>query len=290
MKRLELMLIFGMAAVSVASQTTPVRKPSFDVVSVKPNKLGGPPVRMGTQGKRFIAENYPLILLIQFAYRPLSGVLLREHVIGGPSWINSDRFDIDARVDMDTRAIPTEQAWLMVQTLLEDRFKLKVHRETRQLPVYDLVVARDGVKMKRSEDQAPPNFDDQVDETFNLSAPPPRGEAFTTRSPSGETVLTGTAIGISPNLSTRRPHSLLPHGLTTLLSANISRAVIDKTNLKGLFDFRLQFTPDNLLGNPDASGGSIFTAVQEQLGLKLESSKGPIEVIVIDSVERPSEN
>jgi uncharacterized protein (TIGR03435 family) len=178
----------------------------------------------------------------------------------------------------------------MVEAFLEDRFKLKVHRETRQLPVYNLVVAKNGMKIKLADDQTPPSFDDQEEAPFDAAAPPPRGEAITRSIASGETVLIGTAIGISPNLSSRRPHALLPHGLTTLLSGTVGRPVIDKTNLKGLFDFRLQFTPDRLLSNPDALGISLFTAVEEQLGLKLESAKGPVEVIVIDSVAKPSEN
>jgi hypothetical protein len=93
MKSLKLMLIFGIT-VSGVSQTQPARKPSFDVVSIKLNKSGGPPRRTGTEGKRFIVENVPLMLLIQLAYRPLDAGLLREHVIGGPSWLDTDRFDI----------------------------------------------------------------------------------------------------------------------------------------------------------------------------------------------------
>src|SRR5437016_10779751 len=122
------------AVMPVAAQTPPAQKPSFEVTYVKPNRSGGPPRRIGTEGNRFIAENVPLILLIPMAYRSPAGALLREHVIGGPAWIDTDRFDIEARVEGDTRAIPTEQVWLMVQSLLEDRFKLKVKRDMRELP------------------------------------------------------------------------------------------------------------------------------------------------------------
>src|SRR5207237_9788652 len=126
--------------------------------------------------------------------------------------------------------------------------------------------------------------------TFEPSAPPRRGETTVTYTASSEVILAGTALPISPNLAIRRPHSLPPRSLTTVLSGNVGRPVIDQTNLKSLFDFRLQFTREALSGNTDVGGPSIFTAIQEQLGLKLESARGPVEVLVIDHVERPSEN
>jgi uncharacterized protein (TIGR03435 family) len=272
----------------VLSQTRKAYKPTFEVASVKQNKSGDPPRRLGTEGDRFIAENYPMILVIQTAYGFSTNGLMRQQLIGGPAWLHTDRFDIEAKIQGDTRAIPGQQVWLMVQSLLEDRFQLKVHHETRELPVYNLVVGKGGVKMKLSEDQTPPKSDDELD-TFDSSAPPPRGEISIAHTPSGEMIVSGTAIPISPNSEVRRPHSLPPRSLTTLLR-EAGRPVVDKTNLKGFFDFRLKFVPGALLGNPDASGPSIFTALQEQLGLKLESTKGSVEVLVIDSVQKPSEN
>jgi uncharacterized protein DUF3738 len=124
-KTLTVMLLVGLC---LATEASPAQKPSFDVVSIKPNRLGGPPRRIGTEGNRFIAENAPLIILIQFAYGSGTSRLAREHLIGGPSWINTDRFDIETRADISTRSIPTERTWLMVQALLEDRFQLRVHR------------------------------------------------------------------------------------------------------------------------------------------------------------------
>jgi uncharacterized protein (TIGR03435 family) len=287
-------VISGIVAITLACPVAFAQssRSAFEITSVKPNNSGGPPRRIGTEGNRFIAENAPLILLIQMAYRSPGGGLLRDQVIGGPAWIDTDRFDVEAKIEGDTRAIPTVQVWLMVQSLLEDRFKLKVHRGTRELPIYNLVVARGGVKMKLSPDQTLPNFDGQpdVDDRFDPSVAPARGLMTTTYSPSHETVLWGTAIPISPNLAIQRPHALPPQSLTLLLWGYAGRPVIDKTNLKGLYDFRLQFTPERLPGNPDVSGPSIFTAIQEQLGLRLESTKGPVEVLVIDHVERPSEN
>jgi len=148
---------------------------------------------------------------------------------------------------------------------LEDRFHLKVHRETRKLPVYDLVVATNGVKMKLSEDQTDPS--DRQNRGLT-----------TTQTASGETIISGSAIPIAAEVMARRPYSLPPASLSVLLSSYARRPVIDKTNLKGLFDFRLQFLSEALLlTNPNAPGASIFTAVQEQLGLKLESNMGPAE-------------
>ena len=104
------------------SQTSPEKKPSFDVISVKLNRSGGPPNRIGTEANRFIAENVPVIVLIVYAYRSEVPGLFRSDVIGGPSWISTDRFDVEAKLEGNIRAIPTMQTWLMVRTLLEDRF------------------------------------------------------------------------------------------------------------------------------------------------------------------------
>jgi len=290
MSRINVFLsLVTIVSASISLQPQSPAKPSFDVISVKPNTAGGPPLRTGTWNNRFIAENVPLILLIQYAYRPPAGVRLRQHVIGGPDWMNTDRFDIEAKLDKDIQAIPTEQTWAMVQSLLEDRFQLKLHHETRELPVYELIVARGGTKMKLSEDQAVPFYDDQLDE-FDPSVGSPRGERTLEFTASGETIVTATAIPIVPNASARRSHSLLPLGLTTMLTPYVGRPVMDKTKLTGLFDFRLRFANQPFADNADTSGASIFTAVQEQLGLKLESSKGPVDVLVIDSVQRPKPN
>jgi len=286
MKLVGLMLISAMAVVPAASQTA-AQRPAFEVASVKPNRSGGPPGRLGTEGNRFIAENYPIVLVIQRAYGFPDEWLTRDQLIGGPGWIQNDRFDIEAKIEGDSRVIPNEQVWLMVRSLLEDRFQLKVHHEVRQLDVFNLVVANGGLKMKLSGDQTPPKSDDEVD-PFD-PASPPRGETSVTLTASGETVLSGAAISISPSLEVHRPHALPPRSLTGLLRQS-GRLVIDKTNRKGFFDFRLHFVSEELLGKPDVSGPTIFTALPEQLGLKLESARGPVKVLVIDSVQKPSEH
>jgi uncharacterized protein (TIGR03435 family) len=287
----------GLLSMGLAAQVTVTRRPAFDVVSVKPDNAGGPPRQTGTDGNRFIAENVPLMLLIQYAYRGAAGALLREQVLGAPSWLSTERFDIEAKVEGKVKSIPTQQNWQMVQSLLEDRFKLRVHRETRESPVYNLVVAKGGVKMKVSADQTIPLHDDdaEVPRQSGATLPLLRGEVVTTPRPSGETVIVGMAIPVSPNLLSRRPHGLPPNSLITVLWSYSGRPVVDKTGLKGLYDYRLLFVPSTLIANPDTAGNNpagppLFSAVEDQLGLKLESAKGPIEVLVIDSVQRPSAN
>jgi uncharacterized protein (TIGR03435 family) len=108
-------------------------RPPFEVVSIKYNKSGDSPGRLGTEGSRFIAENYPLILVIQRAFGFPDEWLTRDQLIGGPDWIRNERFDIEAKIEGDRRSIPNEQVWHMVKSLLEDRFQLRVHNETREL-------------------------------------------------------------------------------------------------------------------------------------------------------------
>jgi uncharacterized protein (TIGR03435 family) len=182
-------------------------------------------------------------------------------ISGGPSWLDSDRFDIVAKPE--NRSTPA-QVPQMVQSLLVDRFKLKFHRETKEMPVFALVVGKNGPKMKPTrpeDDAARPNRGFQGG----------RGEL--------------TALGADMA------------ALTTRLSAIVGRPVIDRTALTGKFDFKLQWTPENpvQMKSPDEPvpdnehGPSIFAAVQ-QLGLRLENQKGPVEIIVIDSVEKPTAN
>jgi uncharacterized protein (TIGR03435 family) len=181
---------------------------------------------------------------------------------------------------------------LMLQSLLEDRFQLKIHRETKELPVYDLAVAKGGPKVKLSEDQSP-------------FRPPERGAAPPPPPQRGGPMPRGSMrMGRGDLEATALPLT----SLINALSQQLGRTIVDKTGLQGLYDIKLQWTPDALPSGPAGSGGpagirgpneppppdpagpTIFTAVQEQLGLRLESSKGPVEIIVIDNVERPAAN
>jgi|SRR5262245_19871162 len=146
----------AVAAIPLLLQSSLVQKPAFEVTSVKPSAPAGGPLTMGSRGGRFTATNVPIKLLVQLAYQPPDGTgLLPDQIVGGPSWLASDHFDIEAKPEGDARNVPLGQMWPMLQTLLEDRFQLKTHRETRQLPVYNLIIAKDGLNMKLSEDQTP---------------------------------------------------------------------------------------------------------------------------------------
>ena len=183
----------------------------------------------------------------------------------GPGWIRSDRYDIVAKVDGEGR--PTmDQVRQMLQKLLADRFQLKLHRETKELPVYALVIGKKGPTLMESAADAKSSM----------------------RFGAGQ--FTGSKVSMTQ--------------LALFLSNALARPVLDGTGLMGTYDFKLQWTPDagQLPGlggfgpGPDApppsdpNGPSIFTAVQEQLGLKLESQKGPIEILVLDHAAKPSEN
>jgi uncharacterized protein (TIGR03435 family) len=270
-----------MAAIGLAqSQTGTTTRPEFAVTSVKPNKTGccmEGGVGNGGGGGRDVTLKF----LLAFAYR-----LQQFQISGGPRWIGSDRFDVEGKAE-DPRT-GFDQLRLMLQSLLEDRFKLKLHRETKESHVYALVVGRDGPKIRLSSDQISPDV--------NGPAPPGAG-------PNRGVIRIGVGnlVGNAVTLS----------WFASMLSQRMDRLVVDKTNLRGRFDIRLQWAPNagenpfdqggNRLQSsiidmngvtltPDPSGPSIFSAIQEQLGLKLESAKAPVEVLVIDHVEKPSAN
>src|SRR5215475_9005194 len=168
---------------------------TFEIASVKrsvPGQQQG--VVMPAPG-RFIAKNAPMRLIITWAYRRPDGTPYRdEQVIGGPAWLERDRFDIEGKTAGE---VPFEQTELMMQRLLEDRCRLKTHRETRELPAYSLVVLKTGVKFTRSADQTPP----VRSRTFDPNAPQPRGTLMLGHSASGNLTLTGLAIPMSTLLN-----------------------------------------------------------------------------------------
>jgi uncharacterized protein (TIGR03435 family) len=235
-------LIFGQ------SVATP---PAFEVASVKPNKSGDGAWRFGTSHADITATNVPLQVLITNAY----GV--RDHQIsGGPSWLNSERYDVVAKQSGDDRS-PTKTKQ-MLQTLLADRFQLRLRRETKELPIYALVIGKIGPKLHEAD------------------ANPGAGMTY------GKGRIKARRASMEQFAET--------------LGNQLGRTVVDKTRLHGDFAFDLEWTPDTSqpigpgTAPAAASGPSIFTAVQEQLGLKLEPQKGSVEILVIDHVERPSEN
>lgn len=307
--------------VSRLSSQTPEPKPSFDVISIKPSPpLGSGPVRIGggAQGDRFTMNGATLRMLLQNAYQRPDNTSLpgQMQIVGGSGWMDSDRYDVQAKADCGGGKIQREQLQLMVQSLLEERFKLKAHRETRELPIYNLVVAKDGPKLKKSADQTPPTAPFtppapcEAASAANAPFPPPgRGGApFDMKNlPRGIVMMM-----MGPNGMTMRATSSPVARLAGMLQNQVGRTIVDKTGLEGLYDFELTFSQEGLsspfgrgvpalppgaappggasasVTTPD-SVPSLFTAIQD-LGLKLDSGKGPLEVLVIDSVEKPTEN
>jgi uncharacterized protein (TIGR03435 family) len=275
---------FLLTAYPMAQAASPAREhPSFEVASVKPNKGDGPTESGVQPGGRVTMINVPLRLLIRSAYQ-----VQDEQIVDAPGWISTEHFDVIAKAAGDVPP-PTPgnpgPIQLMMQSLLAERFKLAVHRETRDVPAYALqLVRRDGRP-------GPQLHRSTVDCAAIAAARGPNGGP-----PSGP----GTD---RPQCGIRAAGGLMMAGglplsqLATLLSSMVQRVVIDKTGLTGNFDFELKWTPDRTPqgapanaatapGDPDAP--SIFTALQEQLGLKLESAKNTVEVLVIDHVERPT--
>jgi uncharacterized protein (TIGR03435 family) len=278
----------GCQAQSQSAAAPPVYE--YDVVSVRPSdpaNANKPGNGLSSSPDAFTAKSSPLISLIDYAY----AIRNAEQLVGATGWISDERFDLNAKMEssvMDAlqklsredRALARQQ---MMQAVLADRFKLAVHRETRELQIYTLVIAKNGLKMK----EAKPG--DTYPNGFKIpGAASSAGSISFQAGPSG-VVLTAQGVPISMLLGT--------------ISREVGRLIVDKTGLTGNYDFVFQYTPETYhapsnLGEgggamplpPDVGTISIFTAVQEQLGLKLESVRAPIEVVVIDHVERPSGN
>jgi uncharacterized protein (TIGR03435 family) len=309
------MKMFLMPLVSaglLVAQAPAQKKLEYEVVSVKPHpdSVFRIMINLGTNdGGRLNLSGVPLALLIQLAYADSgAGGLIGapNNLTGLPGWAQTDRFDIEARPEAGFR--PTqEQTREMIRSLLEDRFALKLHKETKDGPVYALVVAKDGPKMKLSADQTPivpPGAGRGGPGGDAGPAPPPPpppgpnfnpGTAPLSSMPRGM-MMNGPGLlrGAAQNMGT----------LARMLSGQAGRQVIDKTGLPGLYDIELKFAPSQPMQMPpgmtlppgvtlpeaDPNQASIFTAVQEQLGLRLESSKASLESIVVDHVEKPTAN
>jgi uncharacterized protein (TIGR03435 family) len=254
----------------------------------------------------------------------------RYQVSGGPDWLDSERFDIVAKVPEGTTK---DQAKIMLQNLLADRFKMTLHRETKELPMYALIVGPKGPKLKETTVvDPPPAPDPAIREGGRGDAPPPPppppglGRGGLKLGPDGCPETPPMAAGragnfmmMSPNGTCMISNGQTMAGLATQLSNQFDRPVIDQTGLKGKYDLKLRFDPSStpgrggmgmmlmapppggMPGGGDGGRGpapedreqapSIFAAVQDQLGLKLEAKKGPIELLVIDHVEKtPTEN
>ena len=236
-------------------------QPRFEVTSVKENKSGEYKWSFQFPPGKYVARNVTVRHLIQNSYG-----IFEFQIDGATGWANSDRFDVEGTA----QGGPTQaQVQLMVRSLLADRFKLNVHRETWQLPVYELATAKGGIKFKEGKCVGEPSR----------------------TNPCGGTFLSVRGDMRSREISVRE--------FGNALSGYLGRTVVDKTGLTGKYDFDLQWTPDDTMPRgpgdagatpPDPNGPSLFTAMQEQLGLELKAAKGPVEMLVIDHVERPDAN
>ena len=235
--------------------------PSFEVATIKPSRPDAPGKAFNVQGRTFRTLNTTVTDIITFMY----GVHAAQ-LVGGPSWMGSETFDISGQPDLPGN--PSLNQWKgMMQKLLTDRFKLAFHRDKRELSVYALTVAKSGPKMTKNDSD-----------------------------PNGLPALFFRGLGMLP---ARNANMADLAGL--LQGAVLDRPVVDQTGLAGRFDFTLNWTPDETqfggLGvkvppPPDnaAAPPGLFTALQEQLGLKLDASKAQVEIFVIDRVEKPTEN
>jgi uncharacterized protein (TIGR03435 family) len=258
----------------LGTQVTNASQPSFEVASVKRNNSGDPRTMVQMAPGRMTIANVPAHVLIESAYR-----IQGYQVLGGPSWLNSDRFDIVAKVESNQAP---EQVALMIRALLVDRFKLMVHTEKRELPIYTLVMAKNDGKLGAKLRPVATDCAAVLGRGNGSPAIPQPGE----RMPCGLRVIPGSiaAAGI--------PLAFVADSLARF----VNRVVTDRTGLSGYFDVELEWAPDQLTQPPgvdvsptsDPNGPSLFTALQEQLGLKLESTKGPVDVVVVDNVEQPT--
>jgi uncharacterized protein (TIGR03435 family) len=226
--------------------------PAFDVATIKPSDPDDTGNGFQLRGRRVHIKNETMNNMISFAY----GIHIKQ-LVGGPEWFGTDRYDVDGVADVEG-APNLKQMQGMVKKLLADRFKLTFHRERRELSVYAITVGKSGPKLTKS--LGDPNG--LIDQTGGQ-----QGGQRTER-------LTNNSMA----------------DFALLMQSFVDRPVVDQTGLAGRFDFKLVWTPnDSLASEPNAAPG-LFTAMQEQLGLKLEPVKAPAEVLVIDHVERPSAN
>jgi uncharacterized protein (TIGR03435 family) len=232
----------------------PTAKPfSYEAVTIKPDDTGRGFFKLTPDS--FSMGGMPAWVLIRSAY----GVLLEDQVAGLPGWAKSEPIAVEAKMDQETAAtlakLPQRERWkqsqLMLQAMLASRFALKAHRESRDLPIYVLTVAKGGPKLKKTAADG----------------------------------YGGNATYASGKVTA---HEISVEALAANLSFTIGRIVVNKTGIEGGYDFTLDYAPEGA----DASDTrpSIFTALEEQLGLKLVPSRGPVDVIVVDHIERPTEN
>jgi len=290
------MLIPLIFAGAVLAQS-PATRPEFEVASIRPSTTCGTRSADGPSPGRLTMSCVSLRHLIRIAYGAfVDGPNLNPRMMdveGGPSWLDSDQFDIVAKAA--DNAPVDRMIGPMLQSLLEDRFHVQVHMASHDVPIYALTVAKNGPKLPLMKEGSCVPID-----LNNMEKRPEPGQRAPKYCGGGRTQTTGGTMvtdGFGVTMA-----ELCGRMLTNF----VDRPVIDRTGLTGRYDIHLEFVRDNLSAGPvrlngvevpgppaasaDPSGLSIFTAVQQQLGLKLSPDKGPVDVIVVDHAEKPSEN
>lgn len=260
------------AAIVKAQSQAPTPQPSFEVASIRPNHTGERIMLFQpSRGGRFTANNCSLRLLIQYAFD-----VMPFQISGAPDWVRSERYDIAAKAASDAEFRDIQ---LMLQQLIKDRFQLRCHWDSKEAAVYNLVVSKAGMLKEAAGDCS--------------SSPGPRSR------PVGTTE--DTPCGSWRNTPGQiKADKLTAADLVGAFSFFLGRSVVDKTHLTGKYNIDLQWTPGEVeLSSLQSGAGpassvdaapSIFTAVRDQLGLKLETAKGPVRTLVVDHVDRPSPN
>lgn len=232
-------------------------QPAFEVASIKPNDSGNGSSFIQPTAGRLRITNMTVKSLVMFAYQ------VRDFQISGaPPWLDGQRYDIEAKAAGNENP---EQLRAMLQTLLRDRFALSLRHETKELPIYELTVAKGGLKIQPLQEGGCVAFRPEA---------PERGANICGSQMIGRGQFDAANITM-PDLA-------------TAFSFMVGRTVTDRTGVSGVYPVHLKFAPEN--APPESDAPSIFTAVQERLGLKLEAARGPVEVLAIDSVEKPSRN
>ena len=236
-----------LAAAFCLAQTAPPN-PAFEVAAIKPSKTGDNSSHIRSNDNRVTMENVTLKQMILYAYR-----LKDYQLTGGPSWLDIERFNMDAKAESK---VPRDQINTMLQNLLTERFQIAFHRQTKETSAYALVVAKGGPKLKPSQEEG---------------------------------------SNTSNNGSKLTAHPASMESLAAFLARQLEIPVVDETGLKGGFDFTLEWSTERMQQKADADGTALavptlFSALPQQLGLKLESRKAPIEILVIDRAEKPSDN
>jgi uncharacterized protein (TIGR03435 family) len=254
----------AVGATIAVPQTTPSPNPrlAFEVASIRINKTANGRWRMNFTPDGLSAMGVSLQYIVHDAY----GIYDNRLWSGGPSWIDSQKFDIEAKFDpAEFKNLDLAQRRAMLQQLLADRFKLSVHHETREFPLYTLIVAKNGAKLRESKP-----------ENLHYSGLDAKPVCHVVGSKLGFVAFQGCSVS----------------ALLSRLSSDpdVDRTVVDHTGLTGYYDFELHWTPENAPPTFESEGPAIFAALEQQLGLKLESTRGPLDVIVIDHAEMPSEN